>query len=153
MAGFRSFIIGFAILFLLPLLLITFAEKFLEATNPTSPLLGGDYNLSKYASPISTSLTSYSNIAIDAKNSLIKAKANPIEFVFLFAIEMFTIPINFMIFLWQAITGFQDLFVSVMQEDTLGEGVAISLEVLFSSLIIIAILYVIKLIRTGESER
>lgn len=153
MGGIRTFIIGFAIVFLLPMLLITFAEQFIKQTNPTSPLLAGDYNLTKIANPISASLTSYSNIAEDAKNSLVKAKANPVEFVFLFAMEMFTIPINFLIFLGGAMVGLQDLVWSVAQQDTLGEGVVLGFGILFSSLTITAVVYVIKLIRQGESER
>jgi hypothetical protein len=153
MGGIRTFLIGFAIVFLVPLMLITFAEKFLIQTNPTSPLLEGDYNLTKYANPIRTSLTAYSNIAEDAKNSLVKAKANPIEFVFLFAMEMFTIPINFLIFLGSALVGLQDLIWSVAQQNTLGEAFVLGIGVLFSSLTITAVVYVIKLIRQGESER
>jgi hypothetical protein len=154
MAGFKSFIIGIVICFLVPLFLITFSEKFLQATNPTSPLLTDDeYNLSKAANPIRSGINQYQDIAKYNINALQNATMNPVEFVFLFASEMFTVPIGFLKFLAGGISSMGNLLFDIATENTFGEAFTISITILFTSLGVIATLYIIKLIRMGESER
>jgi hypothetical protein len=148
--GFRGFIIGLALVMVISIFLILFSTNFISVTNPSSPIVT---TLNQSTVGISNSLDSFSTQVAAWQGMLNDAQVDPIRYVFLFAGAMFYIPKAMFGFLVTGIASLGSFIFNIGGATTLGGSITISLTLIVAALGVTAVLYIIKLIRTGESER
>jgi type IV secretory pathway VirB6-like protein len=154
MGALRPFAEGLVISILFGLFIITFTVLFLNQTNPDSEVISGISGgfLNNSSTSFSNSINNFSSTANDFKTELATSKPGLTSFLFLIFEGAFTIPLAFLTLVYTgAIT-----FVSVLfgfGGGGWGGVIAIATSTILAILLIRLILYIIKTIRTGESER
>lgn len=155
MAGLRPFLTGVALVLLFSIASFTFMMTFIGENNPTSPIIN-DPNINSSINTLKSATTSFSDAGSYVSNLLSEAEPSPL-YLFLIFGAAFYIPIAFIAFLAQGITGIITfVFITIFSG---GQGVGqsnsywIVFSVISSILIITIVFLIVRAIRTGETER
>jgi hypothetical protein len=150
-AGSRPMIIGFIFVITFTFLIAGFVSTFISSTNPTSSVLTANSNLlgtiNKSTTTMMADMKSLSN---QSAYDLQQAKANPTSYLFLIVEAAFTIPKLFLLPIINGIITLNDILVPIFG------GVpafAWGFMMVISGLTISLVFYLIKTVRSGESER
>lgn len=156
--GFRPFLISLTLVIVFALCIFLFMINFLEANNPSSEVLNSTFGLQGSVDRLNASVTDFSAGVVSAQNKLSNSELNPLEFIFLIFKDAFYIPRDFLLMAGTSITAiFGTMFPLLLQNSGLGQGVAMAISILIgiisAALILTLVIWTIKFIRTGESER
>jgi hypothetical protein len=151
--GFTPFISNLLLVIVFAFFILTFIVRFTDYTNPSSPILSDTYGLNGFTSNLSNSMFGYKDTADKISAEMGSANPSPVTFVFLIFEAAFNIPkAVFSIIVTSIVTLSQILF-PVLGGSGLGIVLTTTLMIISTILIIRIVLLVIKVIRTGESER
>jgi len=160
MAGFSPFIKSLAMVILAVFFIIGFATVFIQNTNPSSDVFESKYGFSSSAVLMNNTIQSYTSTVNTAKNVLNDSKPSALDYVFLIFLGAFSIPLSFLVFL---VNGIYNLGAVIfgMALGSAGDGIFSGLSgivvlvsgVVMTSLVVTVIFLIIKVIRSGESER
>ena len=154
MTGVKTVILGIMLVLTISLFLILFSINFVSVTNPSSPIINSaTYGLNGSVSGLQNQIDTFSSKVTTWENMLSNAQVNPVVYVFLFAGEMFYIPIEMFKFLVTGVASLASFIFNVGAKTTLGGSITIGLTLIVAGLGIVIVLSVIQFIRTGASER
>jgi len=154
MGALRPFAEGILVAILFGFFIMSFTILFLSQTNPDSEVMTGPSGegLNRTSASFNQSIMNFSNKASKFKNDLAESKPGLTSFLFLIFEGAFTIPAEFLGLVFNGIL----IFVSSLFLFGGGAGgviVIIIATVISTVMLLRLILYIIKTIRTGESER
>ena len=151
--GLRGFFLGFIMIAVFSFLILSFAYNYINATNPSSPVLTQYNTLNNSIQQSSSIINGFTTIADQIyTQQLAGAHPNPLQYVFLMFEGAFFIPLAMASFIWN----FFPMLTGLLFPNLTGGAstiVSMGLAVLTASVTITIVLLVVKAIRTGETER
>lgn len=151
MGALRPFVTGIVLTILFGFFIFAFMTNFLGQNNPDAEILK-DSNVNKTIASFDNSLKGFKNISDDAHNLLQADQPSPTSFLFLIFKSAFSIPVNFLSMVVFGTKGILDLvFVNLFGGTD--SNIAVLSTIVASILVVAGVLYIIKTVRTGESER
>lgn len=152
--GARPFVIGFIAMLVFYLAITGFSINLLSERNPDSEILSSDYEFNQSYNTMKSSAEGLSTLSDGWARALSGATVNPLGFLYLISEVAFTIPKNIFISVWALLSSFWTVVMGSFTETSgLPSLVVLGSKLIFVGLLITFILLIIKLIRTGESER
>ena len=128
--------------------IILFVVQLLETTNPTNPILEANH-LNETAQALLLPVNEFNTLRNDIESDMNDANPSPTEFVFLIFRAGFFIPKT--LFKFITFGGFQ--LTEALFGFFTGGIYGLIIGLVASSIVVRGVFYVIKAIRTGESER
>lgn len=155
MAGFRGIMISIFLIVLFTFYILGFALSFINATNPTSDVLNNDkYHLNASYRATNTTLNNFNSLSDNIKTQFLESEPSATDYLYLIFQSAFYIPKTIFI---SVVGGFVSILLILESTLSLSFGSAVALvaglAMLGAVMIISMILLIIKIIRTGESER
>jgi len=161
-SGLRPFYEIFIWFLLFTFFVTIFVVSFLSLQNPTSDLIVNDnYGFNKSINMLNQQMGNFTTFANTTQTKLGEAKPDPLQFVFLMFESAFYIPQLFLGIISSSIVamttllfnfGGGDLSKNPFVSTTVGL-LSMVMYIIFAVLTVRAVLYIIKAVRTGESER
>jgi len=151
-AQLRPYVMGLMLTILASLFLFTFIASFIGITNPNSNVLSSKYGLNKSIEKLNSNVSGFNIIADKMKSELGSSKPDALQYVFLIFQGAFYIPKMVLDFMGIGISLLTTLIFPNLG-GTAGTIVRISLGVIISVVILTIVFFIVKTIRTGESER
>lgn len=153
-SGLRPYVISLAAVVLFSLFILLFAQNFIGATNPSSPLLNATFGLNSTAiTRLNDTINNFTNTADKVRGDLANSSPEPVAYIFLIFRGAFTIPVAFLTFVTNAITTLPSIIFPALSGSAAGILLSLSLLVVIGVISVTIVLYIIKTIRSGEVDR
>lgn len=152
-SGLRPFSETIFLTVLFSVFILLFSIQFLGEMNPNSEVITNDaYGLNNTATALNNELTAFTSLADSVTAQLSSSEPSPINYVFLIFAAAFYIPYTFLSFIAVAI-GTLIHSIVVLGGGGLGGILALVATIVSSILLIRLVFFIVKSIRTGDSER
>lgn len=150
-AGLRPFVINLVLVVLFSVFILYFVFGFIAVTNPSSQIIAQS-NLNNTMNNLNSSLSNFSDVATDVYTKMGSSQPSATDYLFLIFQGAFEIPKAFLGFAFGAILNIVNLMFVSFGGGLLGGIMVLTIGVVSSILTITLVLYLIKTIRTGESD-
>lgn len=153
----KETLLGLIFVFVISLFLLQFSTDFISLTNPTSPLVNGSslyngrqYAITQYATNLNRTLSEFDVLSVSQTNTLNSTQPDTIQYTFLFARQLFDIPISMFSFFVLSIGNYAAFISTIWQQTLIGGAISLVISILIGGLVITSIIYAIQFIRTGQ---
>lgn len=150
MAGLRTFMVGLIVVIFATYLIISGSLSFVGIKNPSSPLIT-DYGLNGTMTSMNAQINDFSSKTSIAKDQLNGDKPSTTDYLFLIFAGAFYIPQLFLNLFVGGISSIKDLVFSSFGGAEASPGIILGITLLGAVLLITAVLWIIRAIRTGDS--
>lgn len=150
-AGLRPFIINLMLVIIFAVFIIFFALQFIAINNPSSQILQQSH-INNSLSNLNKSINDFSNSAGNIFGIMGSSNPTPTDYLFLIFRGAFEIPYAFLSFAGTSIFNLGNLLFNVFGGGLLGGVMTIAIGFISAVLTVTLVLYIVKAIRTGESD-
>jgi len=149
--GLNTFIKSIVGVVFISFLIFAFIGGFLAETNPTSELLSGKYGINSSQQLLNDTIDEYTVISENVFNQLDEDDPSKTDIFFLIVKSAFTIPKTFLSFMFNGVQAISLTLFPTFQGSGFGVILSIGLALIVASLIITAVLLLVRAIRTGDT--
>jgi hypothetical protein len=148
--GLSGYVMGILIIIVFVTALLYFSGLFISSSNPTNPLITTPkYAFNSTITSLSSTMTNFTNVVNSTQYTLANSHSEATTYLFLIFKGAFDIPLAILGFIKSGVVAMNTFFIGA----TGGNGfLGTLLSLIVGALGLVGIFYIVKAIRTGETE-